>query len=307
MKPIITFVTCSKCKHCKDFRGESGKPSDDNSWNNTLIRKLLTKNGVLRCSRIINIHDERFGANVDNINEFNMYNVLPYNIKIEEDFFKELMYDDVPFIGDMILRTSITRNIDNTIDISVELNGNCTDPRCEKIKKQAEEYFIWNHIPIEFKEFKDFFYGSRVKSIEDIFTEGLREDEYYDIIIRNFNHYQFQPEEFETLLRRRYDYNWFIDNFFPKRLRELESFYPSWILVLPSEWAKGICTDNSVYGKVMLCETNLVGKRFVSRKVEKDTIFELLDKYSQGKIDLTYEDAFLRKSNMQKLKFSIDN
>ena len=307
MKPIIVFITCTQCKHCTDFRGSNGKPSEDNKgWNNSLIRGLLMKDDRLRCSRIINIHDARFGASVENINEFNIYNTIPTDIKIEDDFFKQVMYDDIPFCGDLVLRTSITRNIDNTINFSVELNGVDVDNRCETIRKQAENYFFWDHIPIEFKELKDFFNGDRSKAIEDIFTDELRDDIYYDNIIREFRNYQIHPEQFEILIRRRYDYTWFIDNFFPKRIRELEAFYPSWILVLPDEWGKGICTNNTVFGKVMQCETNLVGTRFVSRKVEKDSIFDLINKYSAGKIDLKYDDLLKRRSGIPKVKFSVE-
>lgn len=310
--PMVIFVSCSKCSHCENFRGRTGEPSDSNpEWRNSYIRRILlndTMNG-LKCSRLINIHDGNFGADINNINEFIIYNMIPPNIKVTDDLFEQLMYDEVKIFGTSVLRTAIKRNIDNTIKIEIKIDGNENDIRCEKIKELVEKFFIWNLIPKELEDLLFFFRNPGDHNISDFITEELREDPIYDIIIEQYHSFIKNPFEYETLLKRRYDYTWFLNNFFPKRFRELEKFYPSWVLILPEEWGKGIGTNNTVFGKVMQCETNYIGHRYISRKIEQDNLDNMIKRYYQGKLFLRYEEILRDKSkrSLKQVKFAVND
>ena len=308
--PMIIFVSCKRCDSCVKYRGTSGIPSDSNSeWNSSYIRKLLLNDKMdgLKCLRLINIHDDNFGADVNNIGEFIIYSMIPSNIKVTENLFEDLMSDNTKIWGTSILRTAIKRNIDNTINIEIRIDGNENDHRCEAIKFLAEEFFIWSKIPEELESLLYFFRNPGDENISDIITDELREDQLHSIILREYNSFIRNPNEYEMLIRRRYDYTWFLNNFFPRRFRELESFYPSWTLILPEEWGKGICTDNTVFGKVLFCETNFIGHRYISRKVAQEKMTDIIKMYYQGKIFLRYDDVLKNKSNkaLKEVRFAI--
>lgn len=315
-QPMIVFFTCSKCQHCVNFRGSDGRPSDDKQWKSGYIRKLLTgttgstKNKKLLCSRIINVHDNTLGAKVENIDEFIIYCLIPSDIRVTEDLFKELMLDNVTIIGDSILRIAIKRKQDGTMKIIVEIDGNDSDERCEDIEKLVEEYYIWDHVPIEFYNLREHFRSNSKQNFEDIISDKFRNDPFYEVVKKEYKSFKENPELFESFTKYRFDYNWFLDTFFPTRIRELEAFYPTWMLILPTEWGNGIGGVNKVYAKVRIANTMLVGNRFVSRQaISNETMEDIIQRYYSDKLFLTYSEVLKNQNttqNKKQVRFSVD-
>lgn len=309
--PMIIFITCSKCDSCRRFRGEDGKPSEGKEWNSNLIRKLLVDNEVrgknkMKCSRIINIHDTVFGNKIENIGEFNIYCMIPSDIIVYRDLFFDLMADEPDIFGDSILRVSIVKRENGTMSISVEIDGNSDDDRCHQIEELVEDFFLWSHIPIEFEELRDFFRKDGDKNIDEIVSEPFKNDEFFPILVKNFQNYINNYTLYENDIKIRYGFNWFLNEFFPSKIRDLESFYPSWILMLPTEWGKGIGGLNPVYGKVKNSDTILIGTRFVSKRSTNETLEDLIKQYYSGRLALTYPEKLKLNEKPQKsVRFSI--
>lgn len=306
--PMIIFTSCSLCKSCISFRGNDGKPKDGKPWNPGFIRNCLfneiTK--TLKCLRIINIHDGDFGANVNNIREFNIYHLIPSDLIVTHDFFEKLMSDDNSYVGNSILTVSLIKGSDMSIIISVEIDGIQTDTRCEEIKTLVYDFFFWKHIPIEFETLRHHFYdvynGKKTESLENIITNELREDNFYDLLIKEYYLYCKDPSKYEKIMKIRFNYNWFLDTFFPKRLRELEIMYPSWALILPSEWKKGLTSDDPVYSKIACCKSILSNNKFDTKRIGYEKIEDLIIQYHSGRLSLTYENVLLQP---KKVRFSV--
>ena len=82
--------------------------------------------------------------------------------------------------------------------------------------------------------------------------------------------------------------------------------YPSWILMLPTEWGKGIGGLNPVYGKVKNSDTILIGTRFVSKRSTNETLEDLIKQYYSGRLALTYPEKLKLNEKPQKsVRFSI--
>ena len=312
--PMIVFFTCSQCKACVDFRGYDGKPSDNKPFKTSLIRKLLsgsnesTNGKKLKCSRIINIHDNYFGTKIDNIYEFIIYSLIPSNLVVTDDLIYKLMEDENQIIGDSILRIAIIRNqLNDRMEINVEFDGNENDHRCNQIKELVEEFFIWNHIPIEFKELRDYFRNNSSKNIRQIISDQLREDEFYDVLLREYYNYENNYNNYENDIKNKFDFKWFIKMFFPPKIRDLESFYPSWLLILPSEWGKGISGDK-VYAKVKFCNTILEGTKFSTKKINNETMEDIIIQYYSGRISLNYEESMIntQENKTKRVQFSLN-
>lgn len=315
-QPMIVFFTCSKCDHCVTFRGTDGRPSEDKSWKSGYIRKLLTgttgttRGKKLLCSRIINVHDSTFGAKVENIDEFIIYCLIPSNISVTKDLFKQLMLDKVTIIGDSILRVAIKRRQDGTIKIIVEIDGNENDERCEAIEKLVEEYYIWDNVPIEFYDLREHFRNRNNQNFEDIISDEFRKDTFYEVVKKEYKEFKENPELFEAFTKYRFNYSWFLDTFFPTRIRDLEAFYPTWMLILPSEWGKGIGGVNKVYAKVKTANSILVGDRFVSRRAINETMEDIIEMYYSGKLFLKYSEVLKNQDNSQnkkQVRFSVNS
>lgn len=309
--PMLILITCSKCDSCRRFRGEDGKPSEGKEWNSNLIRKLLVGNSLsgqrkIQCSRIINIHDIAFGNKVENIGEFNIYCMIPSDIIVYKDLFNDLMADEPNIFGDSILRVSIVRRENGLMAISVEIDGNSDDERCNQIEELVEDFFIWSHIPIEFEELRDFFRGNSDKSIDEIVNDVLKKDDFFNILSKNYHKYIDNHLLYENDIKMRYGFKWFLDSFFPTKIRDLESFYPSWILMLPSEWGKGIGGIQPVYGKVKNADTILIGTRFVSKRSTNETTEDLIKQYYSERLALTYPEKLKLNEKPQKsVRFAI--
>jgi disulfide oxidoreductase YuzD len=300
--PMIIFTSCSLCHSCIKFRGENGKPSfsrDTKEWCYPLIKSYLSNNikTKLKCLRIINIHDSNFGAEIKNISEFNLYHLIPSNLVIDNDFFIKIMSDDNPYFGDSVLTVSLTRSDNSLININVEIDGNSEDRRCESIKVLVEDFFIWRIIHLDFLILRDHFIsaqnGLKTDNFEKIISDELRNDPFYGVLIKNYHTFCKSPKEYEKLIMLRFNYDWFLDTFFPKRLRELEIMYPSWILISPASWKEGLDTDNPIYAKIACCNTTLNGNRFVSLKQSNETMADLLIQYGSGRLPLNYEKKLL--------------
>lgn len=308
--PMIVFFTCAECKSCLDFRGIDGIPSDDKQLNSGLIRNLLSnkKDKKLNCSKIINIHDGVFGPKVDNIYEFVIYFLIPSNIIINDNFFNDIMNDENNIYGDSILRIAVNRNlVSNFIDIFVSIDGNENDRRCLKIKELVELFFIWNMIPKEFDDLRLFFRQKTNLTIENIITNELRNDSFFNILSEKYFDFMNNPFLYENEIRNRFDYDWFLAIFFPSRIRELEIFYPSWILMVPSEWGKGIGGNSRVYGKVRMCKSILSEEKFITKKINNETMEDLITQYYAGRLKLIYEELLQTNfDNKKKVSFNLE-
>lgn len=307
-KPMLIFTSCTECGACKQFRGPDGRPRDNQPWNAKFIRDKLTNNGKLNALRIINIHDSEFGASISHINEFTLYHMIPPDVVVSDNFFTLLMDNPNMYYGLSILRIKIERSVDDTINFLVEIDGNETDDRCELIRKQVEDYFLWSFVPNEFNRLRNFFRKNSTEDISHILYD-LRDDPFHDTLIMEYNKFVVNPDYFDNQIRIRFGFSWFINFFYPERFRELESFYPSWIMVLPSEWCKGISDQDSVreaqiygkeipkmrpiYGKVISCKTYMDGSRFRSVKFSVENINDCLKQYYDGRLFLTYEEVLL--------------
>lgn len=309
-KPMLIFTSCSACGACKMFRGPDGKPREDQPWSPEFIRDKLTANGKLKALRIINIHDGEFGPSISNIREFTLYHMIPSTVLVREDFFAGLLSDPNRYYGNSILRIKLSKTVSDTVKIEVEIDGVSTDERCDIIAKQVDEYFIWGFIPSEFSRLRNFFNRTSNEKIEDILPD-IRDHPFHEILIKEYDKYYRNPEEFEEQMRMLFGFSWFITLFYPEKFRDLESFYPSWILILPSEWQKGITDQENIresmeekkpplrkiYGKVVNCKTYLDGNRFRSMKSGVENINDCLKQYYEGRLFLTYEEALLNENN----------
>lgn len=297
--PMIIFTSCSLCKSCITFRGSDGRPSDEQNWNSGFIRKCLLdgSNKKLKCLRLINIHDGDFGADISHIKEFNIYHMIPSDLVVSPDFFERLMSDNNPYIGDSILRISLIKNSDMSIGISVEIDGNSYDPRCNDIKILVNDFFFWSHIPLEFEALREHFYdvqnGKPKTTLQNLITDDLRDDNFYPILMKEYHLYCKDPTKFEKIMRLRFDYNWFLETFFPTRIRELEIMYPSWMLILPSEWKKGLNSNVAIYAKIACCKSILSGNKFDTKKGGFEKIEDLIIQYHSNRLPLTYEGVLL--------------
>lgn len=302
-QPMILFMSYAGCEACRNFRGIDGKPSDDKPWNSSLIREYLcgSKGSSYGrknlCSKIIEIHDFQSGANVNNIEEFNIYTLIPSNVNITSNFMDYILADQKELIGDSILRISIHRKLDNKIGIDVEIDGYQDDRRCNAIIQEVENYFIWDRIMLDLYHFREHFRNQSLISLNECSNEEVKEDPIYQLIMKNYTLYCKNPNEFDEILRSRYDYDWFINKTFPKRLREIESFYPSWILVLPSEWQKGMDGKTKVYGHIKNATVKLSGNRYVSSLSRQENLVDLIKQYHEGRLSLEYNDVVIEKNN----------
>lgn len=314
-KPMLIFTSCSSCSSCEHFRGYDGKPRDSQSWSPKFIREKLTDNGKLKALRIINIHDGEFGPSVSHINEFTLYHMIPSSVSITDDFFKSLMDNPEKYYGLSILRIKLERSVDNSIIIYVEIDGDNDDNRCEIIREQVEEYFLWNFIPYEFVRLRNLFRKKSTDKIDDILLK-LRDDTFHDILVKEYNKYVINPSYFENQIKVRFNFSWFINFFYPERFRELESFYPSWIIILQSEWGKGIRDQDDIreaqkynlespnmrpiYGKLISCRTYMDGFRFRSVRSGNENIDDCLKQYYEGRLFLTYEEVLLNQNDVKR-------
>jgi hypothetical protein len=298
--PMIIFTTCKECKGCTAFRGD-GNLSDDQPWNAAFVRKLLLDGSgkKLKCLRIINIHDSDFGAELIHIKEFNLYHMIPSDLVVTPDFFNFIMSDNNPYVGDSILRVSLIKNNDMTIGISVNIDGNSTDRRCEDIKSLVSDFFFWKHIPVEFENLRKYFQAVHnnkpVENLENLVTDELKDDMFFDTLIKDYYIFCKDPSIYENLIINRFDYNWFLETFYPRRLRELEIMYPSWMLILISEWKKGLHTNDPVYAKIACCKSTLSGNQFITKKAGFEKIEDLIIQYHSGRLPLTYEGTLLQQ------------
>jgi len=308
IKPILLFITSSTCDHCRDFRGIDGRPSDDKEWSSSLIRKYLTGttessyNKKLLCSKIIEIHDSGPGDNISKISEFNIYVMIPSDIRIDGDFINEILSDDNDIIGDSILRICIRRREDDMIIIEIEIDGDDTDRRCEYIKKLVEDFFIWSRVPIEIDNLRSFFRGDKRFNYEDLCKKDLNNESFYKLVSKKKNIYSSDPEEFDKDLRYRYKFSWFISKNFPVKIRQLQIFYPTWMLISPLEWKKGLETNEPIYARVKNCTTTLKERVFSSKQNKSETIDDMIKQYYGGRLKLSYSESLLDNFNNQNIK-----
>ena len=316
--PMIVFFTYTNCKHCTDFRGFDGRPSDEKNWNSGYIRKLLTGSNSntdgkkLKCSKIINIHDTISGNKVENIGEFIIYSLIPSDISIYQNFFNDLMEDEPIIIGDSILRVAIKRNIgNNRISISVEIDGNENDSRVSLIEELVWNFFLWNRVPIDFYDLRTMFIRGENFILDDYVSQSFKNDPFYGVLKRDFNKFLSNYLEYDNIIKIRFDYSWFLDTFFPSRIRELEIFYPTWMLLLPSEWSNGFGGQNKVYAKLKGVKSDLIGERYVSKKMFNETIEDLIEQYYSNRLSLKYSSVLKNRSlelkKQKNVTFSIDN
>lgn len=311
--PMVVFFTYQNCDHCKAFRGSDGKPNSLREWNSNYIRRLLVNKDPkilkkLKCSRIINIHDYTSGAKVENIGEFIIYSMIPSRLVVDGNLFNKLMADEVEIIGDSILRVAIKRNIAyNTIEIEVEIDGNGSDYRCPQIETLVWEFFFWNRVPLDYHKIRDYLLTGRTDNIDLMLSQEFKSSQYYNLIKKEASKIKENYYEYDKIVKEIFDYNWFLDNFFPTRIRELEIFYPTWMLILPSEWSNGFGGRNKVYGKIETVEITLQGDTYKSRRTINENFEDLITQYYSGRLFLTYKENLAQLDSKKSVKFSIGN
>jgi len=313
-QPILIFVTSKECKVCNDFKGQDGRPSDEKPWCNSLIREYLTgskygnNNKKSLCSKLIEITDYRIGPYIENIGEFNIHVMIPDDLTLHDDILYDILADDNKIFGDSVLRISIKKLINSEIDITVEIDSNDQDRRCEYLTELCYEYFIWSKIPIDFENMRKHFNNKKSKSFDLCCTNIIVNDPIHKSICENYKMYENDPSEFDILLKRRFNYLWFLNKFYPSKLRELEpQHYPSWIFVLPSVWQNGVNNNSVVFGKVKNCTTKLVGERYKSVLSSQETIQDIIKQYYSGRLPLTYEGYLLKTKNKYNKNFVDSN
>lgn len=316
--PMIVFFTYVGCDHCVAFRGKDGRPSDQRNWNSGFIRTLLTGSNEptlgrkLKCSRIINIHDYISGNKVENISEFIIYSLIPSDITVYPNLFNDLMEDEPTIIGDSILRVAIKRIPGNSlISISVEIDGDSHDSRCQLIEDLVWDFFFWDRIPIEFHDLRIMFSKGQKFDLNSIVSSSFKNDPFFETLKRDFNKFLMNYHEYENIIKLRFDYDWFLQVFFPGRLREIEIFYPTWMLILPSEWCGGFGNENKVYAKIKGVRTDLLGDRFVSKRTLNEKIEDLILQYYSGRLFLKYSDVLksqgpIKVGDKKKVTWAID-
>lgn len=300
--PFVLFSTNQRCHHCIDFRGSDGIPNSSRKWNNNYIKSIFfgsqiqnpTKSDV-KILRIIEIHDTRgYGNNLSYIGEINFYFTMPINKEINDNFFYECMSDDCIIFGDAILRISLQCDIDNKIKVIVSINNSFDDRRCLKIQKLVEKFFIWDLIPDNVFLLKLYFEGTVNNiNINNLMT-SLRNYDLYSDINSNFFRYKSNPTLFCDLLLNKYNFDWLISKFFPRELRRVERYYPTWMLILPSEWKRSRDSNDKIYVKCLNCKTILEGTTYKTIDSTPETITDIISMYWRNKLFLTYDEELLK-------------
>lgn len=298
--PFVIFVTNSNCDHCRKFRGTTGLPDDSRQWNHTYIKKILygdvtnPKKEDIKVSKIIELHDNRgYGNKINYIGEINIYLSMPIDKQIDDNFINECMSDDCNIFGNAILRISIFYSHNGFIDFNVRINNVENDKRCQKIKSLLWDFFLWNTLPDEIYLLRCYFMGliknDNNFNINELLSQLVNYD-LYDEILDNFYKYQSSPELFDTRLLTKYNFDWLLSMFLPSRIREIERFYPTWMLVLPSEWDKAKHNNGKLYVKVLNHKTILRGTKYVLEEISKEELTDLISMYWKNRLFLTYEE-----------------
>lgn len=316
--PMIVFFTNERCNHCSEFRGDDGKPTDTRAWNNGLIRKYLvngsvtpTKQSVI-ASRIIEFHDNRgYGNKVEYIGEINMYSTIPTDATITHEFIHDVMSDDDPMFGGSILRIKISRDRNSRTQIDIEIDGDESDPRCSQIKSQVEDFFIWDVIPIEFLLIRGYLMG-KITDSDLNFQElmySIKDDPLYEVINKEFYNFKRDNNMFDSILLSRFNFPWFLSRFVPDKIRDLERYYPTWMLLLPSEWRKGKDHGDKVYAKCVSTKTVLDGTRFKTVDIGPEKLSDLITLYWNDRLFLTYDEVLTNENKtdnkLKHVKFNI--
>lgn len=315
--PFVIFVTNANCDHCRKFRGVSGLPITD-SWNNSYIKQILygdvdnPKKEDLKVSKIIELHDKRgFGNKINYIGEVNIYLSMPINQNIDDDFIINCMSDDCNIFGNAILRISIFYSVNGLIDFDVRINNVDNDKRCERIKSLLWDFFVWNALPDQVFLLRCYFQkyikngdelelsdGKMFFNINTLLSQ-LVNYELYDSIINRFHTFESSPASFDSLLLSNYNFDWFLSKFLPSRLRDVERFYPTWMLVLPSEWEKAKYENTKLYVKVLNCKTILQGNKYITVDSTPEKLVDIISMYWKNRLFLTYEENLTKSTGVK--------
>lgn len=295
-QPFIVFFTSHGCHVCENFRG-NGRLSDDKEWNKDFVFKCFfgrdNNSDVSLCSKIVEIHNENRTLNNDDISEINFYFMIRYNMEINEDFIEYLFQDELRVHKNehpVILRISLTKFNVGRFIISSDINCE-NDERCEKINRLMEDYFVWNLMANDFRNLRNHFNCGNT-SFDVCLSEEVKNDNIYRLVSEDYNKYKKYPGEFDEILRNRHDFKWLLGKMLPRKLRDLQSYYPCWMLILPEEWGKGIESNNPIYSRVVGSDTNFDGVRYKSTQpIRNEKIYDIVTMYHLGRVELTREET----------------
>lgn len=296
--PIIIFFTNAQCRHCIDFRGVDGTPKLNREWSPNFIKNIFynsksnPKKEDLQCSKIIEFHDTRgYGNKIQYIGEMNIYITMPHSQVITDNFFDDIMSDKNDIFGECILRVSMVYSVNGIAEFIVTIDNETKDRRCDLIKILAREYFVWRSVPEDLFLLRSYFKGKlKPGEYSNEHFNSLSHYDFFPILSRDFYTMVQSPQIYDNLLLHFYNFDWIISNFLPSKIREIERFYPTWMLILPSEWARSRDMNDKVYVKVMNCKLILKGDKYATIDSGNENISDLLKMYWRNRLFLTYEE-----------------
>lgn len=292
--PIVLLVTSSSCGHCINLRGRDGIPSDDKPyWNNTYITSLLKfpkkKKDNQKACALIELHTESLDPTDNNIVEINIYNMIPSDDEIKNNY--ELFLDHRQItVGSDLERISIKRGFSNIININVYING-------EYSKSLTDHYinkYIWSLADQEINKIRSLLkqgcnikkYKSKIlKEIEEITKDGS------EITLETFERY---------ILENYYNFNWLCSRLIPKTVRKYENRYPLWLLISSSEWRKSILNQERNIFAIMPGFRTFRDQKSeeykttpYSKKEISENISNILIKYYNNELELSSKEQVL--------------
>lgn len=273
--PFIILFTSKNCHACINLRGSSGIPNTD-SWNNRIIKDMIDAGS----SKIIEINDLN-----RNIDELNIYSTIPDKIDIYQDFLSDFLSDNLRnSSNNSVLRISIKRAIDSSFIIDVKINNLDVDPRCNIIKEQFYDSFVWSKLPNDFYIYRIFF-------TQKIQIDGLKP---YNQLFTKYEYDSFikSSVNYDKYLLYKFNINFdnLVNSIVPSRIKEQLIFIPTYALVVNSEWTKGK-EGKPVYYKALDCNTiydSNLDRYYLKNNNNKEIIYDLLRMYWNNRLSLTY-------------------
>jgi hypothetical protein len=273
--PFIVLFTSKNCHACINLRGSSGIPNNE-SWNNRIIKDMIDAGS----SKIIEINDLN-----KNIDELNIYSTIPDKMDIYPDFLSDFLSDNLKnTTNNSVLRISIKRCIDGLFLVDVKINNLEVDSRCNIIKEQFYDNFVWSILPNDYYLYRIFF-NKRVE------IDGLKP---YNEIFNKYEYDKFCKDSlaYDNYLLYKFGINFdnLIKSIVPSRIKEQLIFIPTFTLVVNSEWSKGK-ENKPIYYKALDCNTTYdsnSGRYMLRNNNNKESIYDLLRMYWNNRLSLTY-------------------
>jgi len=218
--PLTILITSQACGACRHFRGETGKPISGQDWSPELIKKFLTgsEHPTLQShtlsSEIIDIHLTNMDTepDLDNIDEVNCY-----------------------YLTNLALTRLIYKKLDNgQISFTVEVDG-IINPELSKLLKTT---FFNDNLP------------KQVLRLVNQNSDVLYERPENQNVEKIFNSYAKDPSSLISEINRVFNFKWWVSFVIPPRIKDLVSFFPTFIFVSLDDWIKSIEYNSPLFGYV---------------------------------------------------------